>query len=759
MKDLGGIFGFYHDAKNCLVSGKKVCVNDAPKRTEDTLYVPLEDILAHSGVLVGSDTDAALCFSIRTDRYRVCTAPPSVKKNGLTLALRDGIRIIDGRVFGSVALLADVLGKHLYYDAQNGLALLSDGEDALSWDADRDAVNEIVSSFLYTDRTGRELIELVRSHDPIHGHPRVMIDRAAVADIRARLATDAFTATVYATLLKTADALLTAPVSEYEKPDGLRLLEVSRRVLDRVATLAMVCLLTDEVKYAERAWSELYACACFPDWNEYHFLDVAEMSAAFAIGYDWLHDHWNDEQKRRMRDAMIRYGLLHGMDDYTGAPRKRTYRWSESVPTNNWTMVCNAGLAMSAIAMIGDVVGEEETLCGEILARGLVNLRRALALFAPNGSYSEGANYWNYATRYYSFHMKTLQTAVGGDLGYFDVPGMQSTVEYVESLNGPAGYYNFSDAASHTMTLRPAQMIWFADTLGRGCLASMRIREVLAGSRTPEWEDLVYYKPSVLADGEQMPPDKYSDIVETMTMRSTYGADALYVGFHNGANGESHAHLDLGGFILDAQGERFICELGYDDYNLPGYVFDRYRYRAEGHNTLVIAPSDKPDQSIDATAKIVRHGSAVGGAYAIADLTSAYPDAVSVLRGVRMSEGRRVVTITDEIALRTASDIWWFAHTEADAVADADGRSVTLTKNGKKMTAVLRTSGRFEILPAKPFSTTPPVPGQDENASYRKLAIHLKDTKDAVITVCFSEDRAAAERCATPKLFDWKAEP
>ena len=32
-----------------------------------------------------------------------------------------------------------------------------------------------------------------------------------------------------------------------------------------------------------------------------------------------------------------------------------------------------------------------------------------------------------------------------------------------------------------------------------------------------------------------------------------------------------HSNLDIGTFVLDAFGERWVVDLGADDYNLPGY--------------------------------------------------------------------------------------------------------------------------------------------------------------------------------------------
>jgi hypothetical protein len=86
-------------------------------------------------------------------------------------------------------------------------------------------------------------------------------------------------------VLKTADRAIEQPVSERKK-EGKRLLGVSRQVLERVLNCAIAYKLTDDEEYLRRAESEMVAAAGFSDWNPSHFLDVGEMTAALALGYD-----------------------------------------------------------------------------------------------------------------------------------------------------------------------------------------------------------------------------------------------------------------------------------------------------------------------------------------------------------------------------------------------------------------------------------------------------------------------------------------
>lgn len=119
-------------------------------------------------------------------------------------------------------------------------------------------------------------------------HPRVLATSQTFDAVRASVRGEGLPVRIYAEVKRSADQTLDAPVSQYEKPDGKRLLSVSRRVLDCVRTLALVHRVEGNPRYADRAWKELEAAAAFPDWNPPHFLDTAEMTHAFALGYDWL---------------------------------------------------------------------------------------------------------------------------------------------------------------------------------------------------------------------------------------------------------------------------------------------------------------------------------------------------------------------------------------------------------------------------------------------------------------------------------------
>jgi hypothetical protein len=99
------------------------------------------------------------------------------------------------------------------------------------------------------------------------GHPRLLATADDFNKLKARVAAEPQLKEWYAELERDARDLLSASVSKYEIPDGLRLLATSRRVMNRIYTLAMMHHFEGDKAYAERAWKELAAAAAFPDWN------------------------------------------------------------------------------------------------------------------------------------------------------------------------------------------------------------------------------------------------------------------------------------------------------------------------------------------------------------------------------------------------------------------------------------------------------------------------------------------------------------
>jgi hypothetical protein len=564
-------------------------------------------------------------------------------------------------------------------------------------------------------------------------HPRLLADAARFEQLKVLAATDPRVKAWYETVRKSADKILTEDPSKYEIPDGLRLLATSRRVVDRTYTLALVYRLSGDRRYLDRAWKELEAAAAFKDWNPKHFLDVAEMTHAFAIGYDWLYDVWTKEQRATLREAIITHGLTPAMACYRDS---KLGWWARC--NHNWNQVCNGGIGMGALA----IADEQHDLAGEVLAQVIRNLPYAMKQYAPDGAWGEGPGYWQYATSYNVTILAALATALGNDFGLSKIEGFSQAGLFPIYASGPMGRtFNYADAGDGPVSA--PELWWMTDRFHEPQYAVFR--DVGMGKRASPLDLLWYtawpFEKSIAA----LPLSKYFRGAEVAMLRTAWNSGATFVAFKGGDNKTNHSHLDLGTFVLDALGQRFACDLGGDDYNLPAYFGNQrwtyYRLRAEGHNSLVINPGEGPDQDPKAAAKIIKFESTPERSFGVMDLTAAYAGAESILRGISLQHGTAwdTVTVQDEVTLTKPGDVWWFMHTTADIKVEESGKRATLTAGRARLDVELvlprGPDVKFEVMDAAPLPGSPHPPKQAANEKVKKLAIHLTNVSNAWISV------------------------
>lgn len=560
-------------------------------------------------------------------------------------------------------------------------------------------------------------------------HPSLLVRAKDFDHLRSRLAKDTRINLGYERLRQEAREILTTLPCRYELKGSEGLLAVSRTVLRRVYLLALMHWVEGGARWQTRLWEELAQAARFPDWHPEHFLDVAEMTHAFAVAYDWLYEVWTPEQRRVLREALVEKGLEPGLAAYRERPG--TQWWVSSA--SNWNVVCNSGLGLGALALRE----EEPQLAKEILAQAHRSLAAGLSAYVPDGGYPEGILYWSYATYYLVLFWAGLETTGQADGGLGARPELGVTGFFPLYLLSPQGkFYNFADAPEFLPWRVP--LLWLAQKFDQPVLAWPGIR-----SRQLHPLELLW-QPEKTPDPEAagLPRERHFRGVEVVTFRSSWGdPQGIFLGFKGGGTWLPHAHLDLGSFVLEGLGERWALDLGSDNYELSGYFgksrWDYYRVRAEGHNTLVLGEGKGPDQVVGAKAPIIKFRSSDSRALAVADLTAAYaPKARQVRRGVALIN-RRQVLVQDEIALSSPMEIHWFLHTAAQVELTAGGRQAILHQGeGKLKVDLLSPDGAgFKVQPARPLPLSPHPLGQNPNHGIQKLVISLPRQKEAVLAV------------------------
>ena len=617
-----------------------------------------------------------------------------------------------------------------------------------------------------TNQISKDIIELLKRNNPNQSHPRLLATKEEFSRIKNQISTDPNLKIWYEKLENEADTMLNAPTVKYNISDGVRLLPVSRMVLDRVLSLSLMYQLTGNEKYSQRAWEEMSKVAddnYFPDWNPKHFLDTAEMTTALAIGFDWLYETLDSHQKSILKNAIIKKGLYPAQKVYnnTADSSEITTFWKET--TDNWNTVSNAGIALGALA-IADESSDTETLAGDILNSSIKSIKNSLQSFAPDGGTSEGPSYWSYSTLYMSYFLSSLDTSLGTDYGLSSLKGISETGYFPIYLDGPKGIFNIGDGSSSSITSTP-QMFWLANKFNNTIFSNYGL------TKDYDVMNIIWYRSNITTSqsATNRPLDKSFLNPDTglATFRSSWEDNGFFTALHAGNNQSNHGDLDIGTFVLDALGERWAEEVGSDSYTLDGY-FDRgnnrwnyYRKRAEGQNTLVINPSQVPDQYIKAKASITNFNSAPNQGYAVIDMTSAYKDALYAKRGIALTLNRQLVLLQDELQLKKSSEIYWFMHTKAGIEFTDNRKTAILSISGKKMYAHILSPSEayFANLEASPLKNSPDPEIQTQNKEIRKLSIHLKNVKESNISVIFTDNKNLISASFSPlPLSSWKKE-
>ena len=171
--------------------------------------------------------------------------------------------------------------------------------------------------------------------------------------------------------------------------------------------------------------------------------------------------------------------------------------------------------------------------------------------------------------------------------------------------------------------------------------------------------------------------------------------NATYVGFKGGRPGASHGQMDVGSFVLDADGVRWSVDPGSQEYNgiesrgmnLWGREQDSdrwtiYRLNNFGHSTLVI---DDKLQNAKADGEMVAFSDKPGDASATIDMTSAYAGQLEKAeRTVKLLPTGQVLIGDKLTGLKPGSKVRWQMMSYGTP-GETDGNELTLTKDGKSM--------------------------------------------------------------------------
>lgn len=493
--------------------------------------------------------------------------------------------------------------------------------------------------------------------------------------------------------------------------------------------LAFVYLITGDEKYAEKAWGFAEAVCDYPDWNySVQYLDTADIVMHMGYVYDALYGYLNAAQKEKLLLAIRQKGLDEALRFYDGTTDAVCLYWSTN--RHNWNIVCNGGVITAAAA----IFDSDPEYCSEIISKAICSLEYAMPMYLPDGGFEEGSSYWTFAAEYLVCFHDALCMTFDTDFGIFQKYNLGSTAKFPLYMDSDGGTFSVGDAYLYQQMSSDAY--YFAIKSGNRALASLIANKIEEYDKSGNLIFFKYFQRS--SDDDTEPPlDAYFKKPATGTFREKWSNGGNYVAFHGGRNSLAHGDLDIGTFVFDAGGKRFITDIGRDDYYYPGYFKRSHRYsyyskRGEGNNVLLVNPCDKYyDQQFNANSDIIRFDSSESCALGILDTAQAYGnDVKKARRGFMLSDLRRVFSVRDEITFtNNQNDIYWFAHTCADIDIVDKGKRAILTISNLKLDITLDCSEKnavFSVMDAVHISekTKPHQKYITDLSQYKRLAVH-----------------------------------
>ena len=523
--------------------------------------------------------------------------------------------------------------------------------------------------------------------------PRLVLNQATEKRLREKLQTDPLIQHIYQAIKYNAASVLALDLITVDIPDNPRSqqnqLGISRDFLYRINMLGMVYFVEKNPDIMQRLNEEVIAACNFPTWNPKHFLDVGEMSLAIALALDWTAGKLPKSTISLAKKSLIEKGIMPSWPENGETPR-----WVNG--TNNWNQVCNAGMIAASIA----IAEENPELAAKTIKRSIEGMNHALAGYAPDGAYPEGATYWGYGTMFSVVTAAMLESAFGTDFGIGDYPGFKESANFGLLTTAPSKLlYNYADSPDVPELYTDFTLSWFASKTGdRNYLNTKRFMQTpdeigkisrLAGAGLV-WTAQFEEKESGLIQNAWKGEGANPIVIFTGQGENKEG---YYFGGKGGRGSISHGNMDAGSFIFELNGVRWVIDPGNQSYGVlsrAGFDLwnrcqecDRWKLLTKnnfGHSTISV---DNKRHIVDGLATLVDFK---GGEKpeATFNLTPTFAGQLKSAARKFIKDSPRSIVIEDQIETNDATKlITWQLMTQAD-IKLVDGGAV-LTQDGKTL--------------------------------------------------------------------------
>ena len=403
-------------------------------------------------------------------------------------------------------------------------------------------------------------------------HPYLLIDSDGFKELKKKVTTDKRS---NKTLYKLHTEIIAHAKAIFENNVQFTSADNHYIIVENLLYCAYAYKMTGQSAYLAKARSDLMKVSRFSTWNP-DGLSVGEISLAVALAYDWLYYDLTLDERKTIRKAMVNRGV------------KQMLNRSYANTIGNWNQVCLGGVLCASLASYE----KEKDICRRQIEKAVSeNLKGVKGIYSPHGNYGEGHGYWEYGTSYQVCMLSCLEGVFGNTAGIKEVPGFMQSGKYALFMHGTANStFSYSDGGGSSDSPFISSW-WFAAENDDPSLiyAEKRMLDNGAYSNIPlessekpfrllpavlcMVRDYEFDKKSITPPVEQMWKGDGEMPVLIVRKGWNYDESDVYLGIKAGqcnswaTSATSHAHMDMGSFVFEAEGVRWS-----DDIQRPGYT-------------------------------------------------------------------------------------------------------------------------------------------------------------------------------------------
>ena len=519
--------------------------------------------------------------------------------------------------------------------------------------------------------------------------PRLVLNIKIEKQLKTKLKTDPVVQNLYKAIKLNAEAIQKEDLLERVMV-GRRLLGTSREMLYRMNMLGMVYRIEKDPKILARINDEIKAVCAFEDWNPSHYLDVAEMAMAVALGIDWTTGDLPGATIEMAKNALIEKGIEPSYN------KKGNTSWVGG--NNNWNQVCHGGMIAAAIV----TADTDMELAARTIGRALDGMPNALVAYGPDGVYPEGSTYWGYGTSFTVFTAAMFESAFGTDFGLAEFPALMESADFRVLCNAPSGwYYNFADCGDKRSEKGDITLAWFATKTGNTAFFEkerfLTAPENMGKLGRLDAAGLVWVSQFETRETAKTPLAWKGDGDNPIVIFKAEDNDPsqYYFGGKGGRGTVNHGNMDGGSFIFELNGVRWVVDPGNQHYHtLEKAGFDLWGKNQGSQRWTLLTKNNYGHSTLTVNNQLHKvDGKAIFTDFKVGENPEATLDLSATFEGQLESAHRRFLKesatsllIEDKIVVNDATQmVTWQLMTVADvevvkggAILRQDGKTLKL---------------------------------------------------------------------------------